>query len=750
MKVSIVTMPNYLSKLFCGVVLLVGFAFVEAHAESANPAETSANAVTEHVDASLVASVDAVYPGAEITLGIYQRIIPHWHTYWRNSGDSGIPTTVEWKLPQAASAGEIQWPIPSRFHIGPVTNYGYEHEVTLLSTIKVPSSMVPGSRFAVHATVNWLVCQESCVPEEVVLQLDLPVVANANLAGSGSGLIKKALASLPLASPWSASAGYKGDTIRLRIATGELSSPAIRDVYFYPNEWGKVIHHAEQMRDSDSNTLQLTLTPGESPAKAGEDLSGVLVVTEGEGDKQITRGFSINTVVTGAPQSKTNSSINSATPANTQPLPATEEVPIGLPSALLLALFGGLMLNLMPCVFPVLSIKAISLLNHANQGQLVTRLHGLAYTFGILLSFALLGGLLILLKAGGAQIGWGFQFQSPLFVLAVAYLMFAVGLSLSGVFTIGGSVAGIGSSLAEKPGYLGSFFTGVLATVVATPCTAPFMGAALGFALAQPAWVLLSVFISLGLGLALPYLLLSTWPLLQRWLPRPGIWMERVKQVLAFPMYLAAVWLVWVLAQQASANAVAVALGGMVAIAFAAWVYDSTRASQSRTRYGGAVIAIIALVGALAGGYAGIQASPAGTSGAVADVQDRDWQPYSAATLQSLLSEGKPVFLNLTAAWCITCLANERVALSDSKVKAAFKDSGITYLKGDWTNQDSQITALLKEFGRGGVPLYVAYPVSRPGAQATKPVILPQILTPEIVLEVVSQIVHPPLFITKE
>ena len=712
--------------------------------QGALAANSSAEVVTDHVRAQLVSSVDAVHPGAEILIGLHQKIIPHWHTYWRNSGDSGIPTTIDWKLPEGASAGDIQWPSPSRFNIGPITNYGYESQVTLLTSIQVPKTAAVGDSFPVHAKVNWLVCAEICVPEEVELDINLPVVAASVSSGSGNPLIKKALADLPVDTSWQAKAEYSKDSLLLHIEGSDLSAKHISDINFYPQEWGNILHNTQQERTVQGKALVLKLNPGESPVQAGQPLVGVLVVTEGSGSGRVSRGFNIRAAVSNSPPAAAPKPTAAKSPISAEALKnaaADESANLGLPAALLLAFLGGIILNLMPCVFPVLSIKALSLLNHTKHSAAETRWHGVAYTLGILSSFALLGILLIALKAGGSQVGWGFQFQSPVFVLVVAYLMFAVGLSLSGVFTIGGSVAGVGSSLAERPGYAGSFFTGVLATIVATPCTAPFMGAALGFALAQPPIVLLSVFLSLGLGLALPYLLLSTWPWLQRWLPRPGLWMERVKQVLAFPMYLAAVWLVWVLAQQAGANSVAIALGGMVAIAFAAWLYDSTRNSAIFAKHSSAAIAAIAVVLALVGGYWGVEVSAAPAAGAVSK-HDGQWEPYSEERLQSLLAEGKPVFLNFTAAWCITCLANERVALSDSRVVATFKDAGITYLKGDWTKQDAQITKILKEFGRSGVPLYVAYAAAQPG-QPAKPVVLPQILTPEIVLNAVHQSVNP-------
>jgi thiol:disulfide interchange protein/DsbC/DsbD-like thiol-disulfide interchange protein len=676
----------------------------------------SSQAATDQVQAQLVASVRAVRPGDQVVLGVQQRIIPHWHTYWRNPGDSGIATTIAWTLPMGASADDIQWPTPSRFNVGPVTNLGYEKEVTLLTSVQVPENAKAGESFPIQAKVNWLVCQEVCIPQEVQLELVLPIVQKGATIALGSPLINQAKARLPVTSPWPVQAEQRADKLALKVTSPELQSAKVKDIWFYPAKWGQVVHNAEQVRRQEGDALVLDLQSGEDPVTAGGTLSGVLVVTEDSGDGAVSRGFTVETMVL---------------PGVATSVP--QAAGIGLGAALGLALLGGLILNLMPCVFPVLSIKALALLSHAEQTPAQKRLHGLVYTLGVLASFTLLAGLLIALKAGGAQVGWGFQFQSPLFVLAVAYLMFAVGLSLSGVFSIGGSVAGVGSSLAERPGYSGAFFTGVLATIVATPCTAPFMGGAMGYALAQPAGVLLAVFLSLGLGLALPYLALSTWPALQRALPRPGLWMERVKQGFAFPMYATAAWLVWVLAQQAGINSVAISLAGMVVIAFAAWLYESFRHAQGWPRLAGLGVANLALLTAIVGGYMGIGANAAGGASAVqaaAVSADQHWEPYTEQRLQDLRAKGEPVFVNMTAAWCITCLVNERVALSESSVTNAFKEAGITYLKGDWTNQDQQITKLLAQFGRIGVPLYAFYPKGMDAA----PVVLPQLLTSEIVL----------------
>lgn len=676
----------------------------------------SFEAATEQVKAQLIASVNAVHAGDEILIGVNQRIIPHWHTYWKNPGDSGLPTKIEYDLPTGSSAGEIQWATPHLIRLGPVVNFGYDNEVTLLSRLKISKDAVVGSQLSIKAKVNWLVCEEACIPQEVELALKLPVVDLNTDTGHGSPLTEQASANLPIPSPWKITLEQHNDFLTLRIVGEELKSQSIQSVAFYPEEWGRINHSAQQPRKVVGDAVELELKSGDSPIKTGNALKGILAITENNGDIS-TRGYIVDVVLDEA-VSRTS-----------------EQSDLVLSSAMLLALLGGIILNLMPCVFPVLSIKALSLLKHAQQSPTQTKLQGLAYTAGILVSFISLGVLLILLKAGGAQIGWGFQFQSPLFVLIVAYLMFAVGLSLSGVFSIGGSIIGVGSSLTQKSGYSGSFFTGVLATIVATPCTAPFMGAALGFALSQPPFALLAVFVSLGFGLALPYLLLSYSPSLQRYLPKPGVWMDRLKQAMAFPMYAAAVWLVWVLVQQAGVNSVVIALGGMVLISFAAWLYETTNFSETFTQRISTVFAILALMTALIGGYLGIETTAAGTVKNSETTVEKNYEPYSAERLHDLRTEGKPVFVNFTAAWCISCLVNEKVALSQSSVKDEFKKRGITYLKGDWTNRNAEITKILSEFGRSGVPLYLYYPT---GINAP-PGILPQILTPEIVLQTIAE-----------
>jgi len=665
----------------------------------------SDKASTAQVEARLYAELATVYPGAVLYLGLQQQIIPNWHTYWQNPGDSGEATTIRWGFSdEAAQVSEIFWPTPERTVMGPITNYSYSGTVTLLSRLEVPASIQPGTVFVIDALVDWLVCEEECIPQQVQLRLSLPVVAiqsEATISAEGQQIVQQALTRLPVKSPWPVQLHNTDGQLELLIQG--LPPEQIDDIWLYPKQWGRIQQSQPQQWQPADGGVLLKLSAGEQQLQQGELLDSVLVVTRNNDGQRQSTGYQLEPEL----KAKTVESVSFI-------------------YALLLALAGGVILNLMPCVFPVLSLKALSLLQQAHQSKKQIRLQGLVYTLGVLTSFAVLGLILILVKAGGVQIGWGFQFQSPLFVLAVAYLLFAVGLSLSGLYYLGGSISGLGSELAAQPGYVGQFFTGVLATVVATPCTAPFMAAALGYALVQPAPQLLAVFLALGLGLALPFLLLSYLPWLQRWLPKPGAWMDSAKQILAFPMYAAAIWLVWVLAQQQGPDAVLVALLGMLLLAIAAWWFNHSRTGSTNSRRVGNVATVLLVSAAFGFGYQQLSTqAQASLSSAVSEQAVL----YSPELLQQLLEQDKAVFVNFTAAWCISCLVNERVALSTEAVQQHMKAVGITYLKGDWTNKDPAITQILRQHNRSGVPLYLYYPAGK-----RQPVELPQILTPDLVL----------------
>lgn len=686
------------------IALLAAAAFAVALTVS-NAAET---ARTDHVTARLVTEARSVEVGSTITVGIHKIIKPRWHTYWGNPGDAGMATSITWTLPQGANAGEILWPAPKRIMVGPVANYGYEDEVTLLAKIKLPENLRAGDTVPVKAVVDWLVCEEICIPEQVTLELSLPVVAKGMATGISIREIENARTKLPVENAWPFTANAKDGKIELLAASEDISPAKFRSAHFFASDWGVVTHAADQPHRIKNGELALTLSPYEP--KLPQTLRGVLVLEDAKGGRPTAYAVSAN--ITGA--LGTRSSI------------AFPE--IGFVTALVFAFLGGIILNLMPCVFPVLSIKVLSLLNHARMGYRQRHIHGLAYTAGVLACFGVFAAIVLAFKAGGAELGWGFQFQSPLFVLFLAYLMFAVGLSQSGLIAFGSSLSRLGA-YGGNDGYGMSFLAGGLAAVVATPCTAPFMGAALGFAVSQPALMLLAIFFALGLGLALPYLLLCYWPALLRFLPKPGAWMERLKQALAFPMYATAIWLVWVLAQQAGANAVAAALGGMLLIAFGAWVFASSGKSWRAANYTLSAVSLAAAV--LLGIY-----FVSGASGpAQASSANARYEAYTPLRLAELRAQNRPVFVNLTAAWCITCLVNERVALDRANVISAFEAANVAYLKGDWTHRDPAITQMLANFGRNGVPLYVFYPA---GANA-QPVVLPQILTPEIVLREIGQ-----------
>ena len=678
---------------------------------AANPLSPRATAETPHVSAALIADKRRVAPGDTVEMALVQEIIPGWHTYWENPGDSGQKTDIAWTLPAGVTAKPIRWAAPERVPYGPLVNYGYHDEVTLLSTLEVGEDWPAGTPLPVRAEVTWLVCEEICIPETVSFAFDLPTGPQSQPAIGVAQLFADAEAALPHPLPWPAEIAAGDGVGTLYVAAPEISARALEDTYFFPASWGIADHAAPQEVLPADGGFAIRFATGDKPV-AGP-VEGVLSFTDRTGGEAIAHSFSL----TATPDPAVAARVS-------QPAAAG----LSLPLALAFAFLGGLILNLMPCVFPILAMKALSLAAHAHADRDARAADGLAYAAGIVVSFAGLGLALFLLKSGGAAAGWGFQLQQPVVVALLAYVLFAVGLNLSGVFHVGSGVAGIGSGLAGRPGTSGSFFTGVLATVVAAPCTAPFMAAALGAALTLSAPAALAVFATLGLGLASPYLLLSLIPAAGRLLPKPGAWMETFKQVLAFPMYGAALWLVWVLAQQVSPNGLMLALGGLLLIAFAAWAYGKGAGSLAGRGFAAAgVLAAALLLLPLWG------PTPARMD---ADIVPADGpaETFTPARLDALLEEGRPVFLNMTAAWCITCKVNERVALSGSAFDDALKATGTAYLKGDWTNQDPAITRLLEAFGRAGVPLYVVYP-----AEGGEPRLLPQILTEGLVISALKK-----------
>jgi thiol:disulfide interchange protein DsbD len=675
-----------------------------------------------HVKVEIAADRTAAVPGQTLTVAIREKIEPGWHTYWTNPGDSGEPTAVEWTLPSGVKAGPLLWPLPHVIPIGPLANYGYETDVTLLTEIEVPQN-IEGGEVTLAGHVTYLVCKDICVPEEASVTLTLPIRASAEPSESAPQ-IEGVRKGLPVAFPGKAtySVNAPKEALRLTFSAEPSLFESVSEARFLPLAWGQVSNPAPQVKKLSGGELILDLKQGDTK-ETPEKLEGVLVLSDAAGAR---KGYIVAAART--PDSAAAgglfdhaSSPEAGAPGSTTAKAAGFSGGVGV--ALFFAFLGGMILNLMPCVFPVLALKALGFAKPAEGGH---RQQGVAYMAGALCSFAVLAAFIVALRAGSASLGWGFQFQSPAFVLALAALFFFMGLSLSGVVSVGGGLMSTGDSLSRKPGNAGYFFTGALAAIAATPCTAPFMGAAIGYAVTQPAYVLAGVMLALGFGFALPVMLLSLSPALQKALPRPGAWMETLKQVLAFPLYATAAWLVWVLSIQTGSDGVMAAALALVGVGFAAWLAGKTAFSSAAVRLVAPALGIAALA-------AGLSLATAGQSGSgLRDTEAAflNEEPFTKARLESLQAEGRPVFVNLTAAWCITCKVNERVALKSSAVAQAFQSAGIVYLKGDWTRSNPEITELLQRFGRAGVPLYLFYP-----GRGGEPRILPQLLTSSLVLE---------------
>lgn len=682
----------------------------------------SDSAATEQVQARLLADHQVVSPGQRVRIALQQKIIPHWHTYWQNPGDSGEATQIHWQLPAGVEVSAIEWPAPQRFVLGPVTNYGYSDEVSLLQWLNVPADWPVGQPLQLQANVDWLVCEEECIPQSVQLALTLPVAASAVSAPAADlAVFSASEARLPQPLLFASHLGPDpADGYQLSIK-GLPADVTLTDSYFFPARWGLLAQSQPQRWQLQQGVLSLQLPAGETPLQNGTELDGVLLLSEaGAG----SRGYLLSATMAAAPAGAELTAAEVTTAAAS----------LSIAWALLLAFAGGFLLNLMPCVFPVLSMKALALLAHSQDPVAVQRRHGWAYTAGIVLSLLAFAMLLLGFKAAGTELGWGFQFQSPLFVLLMTCLLFAVGLNLSGVYEISGRFNGAGQQLAAQQGYRGSFFTGVLATVVATPCTAPLMAAALGFAMTQPPLTLLLVFVCLGLGLASPVLLLSYWPALQRRLPKPGAWMLVFRQLLAFPMYGAAIWLGWVLAQLQGTDTWLWLLSILLLQSFALWWLGQCQ--QRASTFWQLMTALLLLVVALSWGV--LQLKSAADKPATVQAEKQagpGFEPYSDARLAELQAAGTPVFVNFTAAWCLSCLVNEKVALRTTQVQQAFTEHGVVYLKADWTARDEQIRQTLARYGRSGVPLYLFFPVGQREA-----VELPQILTPDLLVRTVSAV----------
>jgi len=677
------------------------------------PLYSLANPVDDkHIQVELLSEVSSVKAGEPFWVGLRLEPDDHWHTYWKNPGDSGAAPKVKWTLPEGTQAGDILWPAPHRIPVSHLVNLGYDGEVLLPIQISPPASLA-SDQFSMTANLSWLVCKEICIPGSAELKLDLPVSANSPEKDSRwTKKFAKTRGQLPETLPTASQLFQTDNGFRLQIdIPQQLQLNKGDQLWYFPVDNGLIEHATAQPWARDAGKLSIQLESSPYFTELQTSYEGLLLLNE--------KAYQLSTPATVA----TPEQIAQFTPIDTTVTPEKPATTLWLIG--LLAFAGGLLLNLMPCVLPVLSLKALSLVQHGQSQKAQQRMHGLSYTVGVVLSFVLIAGVLLALRAGGEQIGWGFQLQSPLFIALLVYLLFALGLSLSGLFNVGSSWMGFGDSLSQKSGYTGSFFTGVLAVLVASPCTAPFMGTALGYAITQSASTALIIFALLGLGMALPFLLLSFIPGWLRFLPKPGAWMETFKQLMAFPLYATALWLLWVLGRQVGVNGMTAALGGLILLTLALWLISG---NTNRWRKIGFIAALLASLGMLTLPVFKPTSVNLSNSSSTATTNGVAIEAYSPQKLQTLRDQQKPVFVNLTADWCITCLVNEQVALNQPEVQQVFKDNGITYLKGDWTNRDDAITRLLNEHDRSGVPLYLFYAA---GKQAE---VLPQILTPDLVI----------------
>lgn len=672
------------------------------------------------VEASLHSSRAAVAPGERFTIVLREAINDGWHTYWRNPGDSGEPTTLTWTLPAGWRAGEIQWPAPEAVPFSILVNYGYEGEVLFPVEISVPANARPGSTVTLTAAAYWLVCSDVCVPEDATLTLSVPVAAQGRDDPQWAARIADAVANIPRRQDGVIATIGSGDPALLSVALPNAND--VRNVRFFPFERGVVKAAEPQHARVGAGGARFSLTPDLRPLGQAP-LAGLVVYETQANGAWVRRGVEIaaepgaaiaGTDERAAPMSD-DYALAELEGAASSPVAQTEGLSfVALLAALGLALVGGLILNIMPCVLPVLSVKALQFAGGVQAGE--ARRHGALYFAGVMVTFLALAGLLIALRGAGEAVGWGFQLQAPWVTSLLALLFFVIGLNLLSVFEFGSGAQNVGSGLASRGGDMGAFFTGALAVVAATPCTAPFMAGAIGAALTQSAPTTLLIFAALGLGFALPLTVLHFVPGLQKLIPKPGAWMERAKNVLAFPMFGAAVWLAWVFTQQAGADGTVALLTLFVSVAFLIL----------SARWGRMWLAIGVLQLAITGAFIWKPLVGMETHEAVAS------EPWSAARVTELQSEGRAVFVNFTAAWCVTCKVNEVTAFTP-RVATAMADSNTAYLVGDWTNRDGEIAAALAEHGRAGVPLYLYYP-----ADGGAPEVLPQVLTESLLLQTVQ------------
>ena len=695
---------------------IIGLSFLlaaamPAAAQPSMPASKPQEAAftADHLRVELLAPGAKIYSGAQGNqAGLYFKLQPGWHVYWRNAGDAGEPPAIAWTLPKGITAGSLQFPAPTRLPVGPLMDYGYENQVLFPFKLDVASSAKIGPA-VLHAHVNWLVCSSVCIPGKADLQLTRTVARGPAPSAPEPPLFQQFLSRLPQPLPAGDKAVFQPTPagFRLAVTTGRRETEG----QFFPSDQSIVDNPSPQELAPTSQGLVLSLKKDSSVAVKPTQINGVIELSGG-------RAYQI-------------AAMPGAVTAPVESVTAAGFSIFALSRIAALAFLGGLLLNLMPCVFPVLFLKGLALVNSGAEERHKLRVHGFVYAAGILVSFWALVAVLLGLRAAGSSIGWGFQFQSPIFLLLMAGLLFFLALSLAGQFELGLALTSKGSSLATKQGYTGSFFTGVLAVIVATPCAAPFMGAAIGYALAAPAVATFVVFTTLAIGLAAPYVALTLQPTWTRFLPRPGRWMETLRQIVSVPIFATVIWLAWVLAQGYGADLLAALLVVLLLLAMAGWFLGHWPAKRWAAITGTAIVLFAVVIGFVAPAELATVPSVSSTA---AVVRDR-WQPWSAGAVGQYTSQGRPVFVDFTASWCLSCQVNERVALDRPQVRQAFASANVVLLRADWTRHDPDITQALAALGRDSIPVYLLY---LPGQ--SNPQFLPAVLTPGIVVEALDKL----------
>lgn len=696
---------------------------------------------TPRVRAQLLAlAPEGIAPGKPLELGLRISHQPGWHTYWKNAGDSGLPTQLDWQLPSGMQAEEVVWPAPQQIRVGDLLNYGYEDTVLLPVPARVSKDLVPNADGSVDIRLHasWLVCRVECIPEEGQFHLQLPAeVSHTMWAAEFAAAHAQAPVALPQADALF-TALDSGNRVALRVQ-GLPAAAHGQMLAFYPEAADTFMHAAvlgkdwTQAWDGTTWTAELPLSAmrGETPGQL-DFVLGLPAQNADVAHAPPAQSWRLTAPVQGQWQSvelaQMSPALAAALAANAQaqaPLPAPTTSSSGLIAALLGGLIGGMLLNLMPCVFPVLAIKLMGFARHGADAR-AQRRSGLAYAAGVIVSFMALGAVLLALRAAGEQLGWGFQLQSPLVVAALAALFTLIGLNLAGLFELGHVVPDRLANMHARHPLGDAFISGVVAVAIASPCTAPFMGASLGFAVSMPAAQALAVFAALGVGMALPYVLVSWVPALIRWLPRPGAWMDTFRRAMAFPMFATVIWLVWVIGQQTGIDGAASLLALLLCLAALAWAL--TLRGTTRIVLSALVLALSAWL-LMSAGRNVVEPAPV-----AAAESSNGWQAWSAQKQADVLAQGQPVFVDYTAAWCVTCQYNKRTTLADSEVLAAFAQRNVALLRADWTRRDAAITAELAKLGRSGVPVYVLL------APGQAPVVMTELLSKQEVLNALQRL----------